>query len=574
MAQPKRIVIVGGVAGGASAAARARRLSEDAQIVLFERGEHISFANCGLPYHIEGRITDRQALLVQTPQRMHEWFRIDVRTRTEITRIDREAKEVVAVDRVTGREYRESYDALVLSPGAEPVRPPIPGAKSPLVFTLRNLDDTDLIAKQVTLLAGPPGAEAGTGDMDAMIGPIEPRKPRRAVIVGGGYIGLEMAEALRGRGLDVTLVELIDQVMGPIDREMASPLHEELRHQGVDLRLNTSVTRFDAAGDGLRVELSTGESISCGVAVLAVGVRPEVTLARDAGLDLGPCGGIAVDEHLRTSDPDIFAVGDAVEVRDVVSGRETLIPLAGPANRQGRLAADNILGRASVYRGTQGTAICKVFDLAIGMTGLSEKALRKAGIQYEKVYVHPLHHAGYYPGAVPMCLKLLFSPDDGRVLGAQAVGREGIDKRIDVLAAAIQARMTVFDLEEIELAYAPPYGSAKDPVNYAGFVAANALRGDGPLCHVEEVLSLRDDQLPLDVRMADEVAGGTIPGARHIPLGELRDRLGELPRDKEILAFCQIGLRGYLACRILAQHGFRCRNITGGYKTYLMTTSR
>ncbi|MBN2217418.1 MAG: FAD-dependent oxidoreductase, partial [Pirellulales bacterium] len=541
-----RILIVGGVAGGASAAARARRLSEDAEIIMFERGESISFANCGLPYYIGGVIADRARLLVQTPEAFHRRYRVDVRTRTTVVRIDRKTKSVVARDVLTGDERTEPYDVLILSPGAEPVRPPIPGADAPGVFTLRNLDDTDRIKAVADRL------ESG-----------------RAVVVGGGYIGLEMAEALRQRGLDVTLVELAKQVFIAADPEMVAPLHQQLEYHGVDLRLGTSVTEIRAEDEThLHVVTSDGRGVDARLVILAVGVRPETGLARAAGLEIGPTGGIAVDEHLRTSDPAIFAVGDAVEVRQLIGGSPALIPLAGPANRQGRIAADNALGRDSVYKRTQGTAVCKVFDLTIGMTGLSEKSLSASGRRYEKIHVHPSSHAGYYPGAMPLSLKLLFDPGNGVVLGAQAVGAAGVDKRIDVLAVAIRAGLTVHDLAEQELAYAPPYGSAKDPINYAGFVAANVLDGDMPICHAADVVEPRGDQLLLDVRDPAELAVGTIPGAVNIPLDELRDRIDELPRDKEILAFCQVGLRGYLAARILTLSGFRCRNLSGGYKTY------
>ncbi len=545
----KKIVIVGGVAGGASAAARARRLSEEAEIVLFERGPDISFANCGLPYHIGGAIDERKKLLVQTPSAMQKRFRINVRTRCEVVAIDRDARQVTVRDLQTGRESRQPYDALILSPGAEPVRPPIPGADSPGVFTLRNLQDMDAI-KEV----------------------VDRSCPSRAVVVGGGYIGLEMVEALRQRGLEVTLVELADQVFVAADPEMVAPIQQQLELHGVELRLETSVTEIRQAGGQLSATLSTGESIETGLVVLAVGVRPEVGLARDAGIEIGPTGGIAVDRRMCTSDPNVYAVGDAVEVTHLVGGHKALIPLAGPANRQGRIAADNALGRDSVYRDSQGTAICKVFDLAIGMTGMSEKALEAAGTSYEKVYVHPSSHAGYYPGAMPISLKLLFDPADGRILGASAVGGDGIDKRIDVLAVALRAGLTVHDLAEQELSYAPPYGSAKDPVNYAGFVAANVIAGDERLCHVEDVVHRKQNQMLLDVRMATETEAGIIPGAKHIPLDKLRERLGELPRDQKILVYCQVGLRGYLACRILTQLGFDCRNLSGGYKTYQAAT--
>jgi NADPH-dependent 2,4-dienoyl-CoA reductase/sulfur reductase-like enzyme/peroxiredoxin family protein/rhodanese-related sulfurtransferase/TusA-related sulfurtransferase len=551
MAQRKRIVIVGGVAGGASAAAKARRVSEDAEIVLLERGSDISFANCGLPYHVGGIIPDRTRLLVQSPQAMRRRFGVDVRTHSEVVRIDRRHKTVLVHDRAKDRQYEQPYDVLILSPGAEPVRPPIPGVDHQRVFTLRSLADMDAIKAVVD------------ADREAKSG-----VPASAVVVGGGYIGLEMTEVLAHRGLAVSLVELESQVMGPIDPEMATPLHEHLRLHGVDLCLNTSVTAITDEDGRPAVRLSTGRVISCSLVIMAVGVRPEVKLAADAGLTIGQRKGIVVDDHMRTSDPDIYAVGDAVEVQDLVGGFPAVIPLAGPANRQGRIAAINALGGDATYERTQGTAICKVFDLAVGMTGLSEKALKRAGRPYEKVYVHPASHAGYYPGATQMSLKLLFEPENGKLLGAQCVGAEGVDKRIDVLAVAIRAGLTVYDLEKLELAYAPPFGSAKDPVNYAGFVAANVLRREVRLCHTADVVNPGPHQVLLDVRTAPEVQQGTIPGAIHIPLDELRSRLGELPRDKEILAFCQVGLRGYLACRILSQNGLACRNLSGGYKTY------
>ena len=551
MSEKKRIVIVGGVAGGASAAARARRLSEEAEITLFERGEYISFANCGLPYHIGGSIKERKRLLVQTPEMMAKRFRVDVRTQTEVTSIDRERKEISARDLKTGQETRIPYDNLVLSPGAAPIRPPLPGIDSKRVLTLRNM-----------------------ADMDAIIRLLDEEKPETATVIGGGYIGLEMVEALVHRGVHVSLVELLPQVMGPADPEMVAPIHQEIVRNGVELHLDTSAEEFREVNGRLEIHLSSGEKLSSRFVILAIGVKPEVDLARDAGLAIGERGGIVVDEHMQTSDPAVFAVGDAVEVTDFVGGFQTLIPLAGPANRQGRIAADNIFGRGSTYKKTQGTAICKVFDLAIGMTGSSEKLLKREGRGYEKVYIHSQSHAEYYPGASPISLKLLFDPKDGKILGAQSVGKDGVDKRIDVLAVAIRAGLTAYDLEELELSYAPPYGSAKDPVNYAGFVAANFLRGDYHLCHIEDVANLREDQVLLDVRTPKEVANGTIPGAVSIPLDELRDRLGEVPREKELLVFCQIGLRGYLACRILCQHGYKCRDLTGGYKTYLDITAK
>ncbi len=540
-----RIVIIGGVAGGASAAARARRLSEEAEIIMFERGDYISFANCGLPYHIGGDIPERSRLIVQTPEAMRTRFRIDVRTNCEVMSIDRAKKTVHVLNHKSGEEYDQPYDNIVLSPGAEPFRPPIPGIDLDKVFTLRTINDMD-----------------GIQDV------LRENAPKRAVVVGGGYIGLEVTEALRQRGIEVTLVELEPQVMVTADPEMAAPIKQQLELHGVDLRLGTSLTGVSEEGNLLRVALSSGASLLCGLVIMSVGVRPESKLARESGLEVGQRGGIVVDDHMRTNDPDIYAVGDAVEIVELVGGQKMSIPLAGPANRQGRTAADNILGRDSVYKKTQGTAICKVFDLTIGMTGMNEKALKRAGMSYEKVYVHPASHATYYPGAHPISLKLIYDPDNGRVLGAQAAGMSGVDKRIDILAVAIRTGMAVEDLEHLELCYAPPYGSAKDPVNYAGFVASNVRRGDVALCHYEEVSAPADNQYLLDVRTAKEHAGGSIPGAMLIPVDELRDRLDELPKDKELLVFCQVGLRGYIACRILSQNGFKCRNFTGGYTTW------
>lgn len=540
-----RILIVGGVAGGASAAARARRLSEETEIVIFERGEYISFANCGLPYHIGGAIPDRDRLIVQSPAAMRKNFRIDVRTGTEVLKIDRAQKYILVRELSTGTERKEPYDFLILSPGAEPVRPPLPGIDSKKVLTLRSLADMDAIKKIVT-----------------------DEKPERAMIVGGGYIGLEMAEALRARQIAVTLVELTGQVMGPVDPEMAAPLHQELSLHGVDLRLGTSVKGFREETDRLYVDLSTGESMACRLAILAVGVKPEIKLAREAGLQTGTRGGILVDAGMRTNDPSIFAVGDAVEVKDFVTDESSLIPLAGPANRQGRIAADNVFGRNSIYKKTQGTAICKVFGLTVGMTGSSEKTLKRLHRAYETVTIHAASHASYYPGASPINLKLIFDPQNGKILGAQAVGIDGVDKRIDVIATALRAGLTVYDLEDMELSYAPPYGSAKDPINYAGFVAANVLRKDVLVCHPQDVVAPQKDQQILDVRTPEEVTSGMIPGAARIPLSSLRDRLTELSKEKEYLVYCKVGLRGYLACRILSQNGFRCKNLTGGYDTY------
>ncbi|MFN7958913.1 MAG: FAD-dependent oxidoreductase [Holophagaceae bacterium] len=547
MSGSPRILIVGGVAGGASAAARARRLSESATIIVFERGPYVSFANCGLPYHIGGVISDRSRLLLQTPASLEARFELDVRVNTEVVSIDSGSQVVVARNLKTGKESRERYDALILSPGAEAIRPPIPGVDHPAIFTLRNM-----------------------GDMDAILEVTAKKSAGRALIVGAGYIGLELAEQFRHRGMEVALVERLPHVLGVADTEMTYPLHEELRRQEVDLRLGQAVSAFELDGAGLVATLDDGDRIACDLAVLCVGVKPEVRLAREAGLIIGPAGGIQVDDQMRTSQPNIYAVGDAVEVREFVSGEPAMIPLAGPANRQGRIAAEVVLGRDSRYKATQGTAICKVFDLSFAMTGLSETMLQRKGMPYQRIYVHPADHATYYPGAHPMTLKLLFDPEDGRILGAQAVGVAGVDKRIDVIAVAQRAGLTVFDLEDLELCYAPPYGSAKDAVNMAGFVASNVIRGDVALWEPEEIASLENHQVMLDVRTPQEHALGTIPGSTCAPVDELRDHIEEMPKDKEYLVFCQVGVRAYIAARLLAQHGFRVRNLSGGYRRYAL----
>lgn len=541
-----KLLIVGGVAGGASAAARARRLSEDAHIVVFERGPDVSFANCGLPYFVGGEIAEREKLLVTTPERLRSRFKLDVRIRSSVEAIDRTAKKVRVRDLASGREYEESYDKLILAPGAAPLRPPIPGIDLPGIFTLRNLQDVDRIKERV---------EKGV---------------KHAIVVGAGFIGLELVENFVKRGIATTVIELQDQVLPPFDKEMTTPIVETLLEKGVTVLLGQSADGFEETPNGLAVRLKSGQRLPAQLIILGVGVRPENKLAAEAGVEVGPRGGIRVNEHLQTSDLNIYAVGDAIEVKDAVSGDPTHVPLAGPANRQGRIAADNIFGRAVRYRGTQGTAIVGVFDRTAAMTGASEKILRRANRPFRKVYVHPTHHAGYYPGAEAMTLKLLFDPTTGRVLGAQAVGGAGVDKRIDVLAVAIQAGMTVFDLEEMELAYAPQYGSAKDPINMAGFVAGGLLRGEHPQFDVEAVLARPASEQPflLDVRTPQEFASGHIPGAVNIPVDDLRSRLGELPRDREIAAYCQVGQRGYLATRVLRQTGLSASNIGGGYKTY------
>lgn len=541
-----KLLIVGGVAGGASAAARARRLSEDAHIILFERGPDVSFANCGLPYYIGGEITERDKLLVVTPERLQSRYKLDVRTRTSVEAIDRTARKVRVRDLASGREYEETYDKLILAPGAAPLRPPIPGIDLPGIFTLRNLQDVDRIKQRV---------DQGV---------------KQVVVVGAGFIGLELVENFVRRGITATVVELQDQVLPPFDKEMTTPIAQELASKGVSLLLGQSAEAFEHAPDGLIVRLKSGQRLSAQLVILGVGVRPENKLAVDAGLEVGPRGGIRVNEHLQTSDPNIYAVGDAIEVKDFVIGEPTQVPLAGPANRQGRIAADHIFGRVARYRGTQGTAIVKVFERTAAMTGASEKVLKRAKRPYRKVYVHPTHHAGYYPGAEGMTLKLLFEPETGRVLGAQAVGGAGVDKRIDVLAVAIQAGMTVFDLEEMELAYSPQYGSAKDPINMAGFVASGLLRGEHPQVDVETVLDAPAAERPflVDVRTPQEYADGHMPGAVNIPVDDLRTRLGEITRDRRVAAYCQVGQRGYLATRILLQAGYSAVNIGGGYKTY------
>ncbi len=541
-----KLVIVGGVAGGASAATRARRLSEEAEIVLIERGPDVSFANCGLPYHIGGEIADRKKLLVTTPERLHARFRLDVRVRSSVEAIDRAAKKVRIRDLASGRDYEESYDKLILAPGAAPLRPPIPGVDLPGIFTLRNLQDMDRIKASLD------------------------KGVRQAVMIGAGFIGLELVENFVQRGVATTVIEKIDQVLPPFDKEMTTPIAQKLRAKGVSLLFGTTAEAFEQTADGLLVRLNSGEAIAAQLVVLGVGVRPENKLAVDAGLEVAPRGGIRVNDYLQTSDPDIYAVGDAIEVKDFVTGEPAQVPLAGPANRQGRIAADNVFGRAVRFRGTQGTAIVGLFGLTAAMTGASEKTLQRTGKPFRKLYVHPANHAGYYPGAEQMTLKVLFDPQSGRVLGAQGVGGAGVDKRIDVLAVAIQAGMTMFDLEEVELAYAPQFGSAKDPINMVGFVGAGLVRGDHPQLDMSALLATPPAERPflLDVRTADEFAAGHLPAAVNISVDDLRSRLNELPRDRQIAAYCQVGQRGYVATRILRQAGFDAANVSGGYKTY------
>lgn len=560
-----KIVIVGGVAGGASAAARARRLSEDAEIIMFERGSFVSFANCGLPYHIGGDIEDRSKLLLQTPESFLARFNVGVRVMSEVVSIDRHNKQVTIKNLLDGSEYIENYDFLLLSPGAGPVVPPIPGIDNPLTHSLRNIPDMDRIIKTIQM-----------------------NKPEHATVVGGGFIGLEMMEAFHQLGIKTTLIEMADQVMTPVDREMAGFAHAEIREKGVDLKLgvaleaveyipNQHMASIDSGENEehqhiegeLNLVLSNGESLTTDILIMAIGVRPETKLAKEAGLQIGALGGIYTNDSMQTSDPSIYAVGDAIEEKDFVTGTQTLVPLAGPANRQGRMAADNMLGRNETYQGTQGTAICKIFDLAVASTGKNEKQLKREGVEYEKVYVHTASHASYYPGAEIVSFKMLFEPTTGKILGAQAVGKDGVDKRIDVMAVAQRAGMTVEQLQHLELTYAPPYGSAKDVINQAAFVASNIIKGDATPIHFDEVTNLNGNQVLLDVRNPAELESvGFISGAINIPVDQLRQRMNELPKDKEIIIYCQVGLRGNVAYRQLVNNGFKVRNLIGGYRTF------
>ncbi len=551
-----KVIIVGGVAGGASCAARLRRLDERVEILMVERGPYVSYANCGLPYHVGGVIEEEASLLVATEQTFREQFAIDCRTRCEVIGISTESKTVELKNHVTGEVTTEHYDKLVLSPGAAPIRPPLPGIDLPGIFSVRTVPDArhmrEWLQREPTVPTG----------MDNYTGYQTVTKPPRAVVVGGGFIGLEMIENFVHRGLEVTLIEKLNQVMPPLDPEMANLVQGYIKRHGVRVELNDAVAGFEHATDGtLEVQTESGKSHPADIVVLAIGVRPETALAQMAGIELGQRGGIRVNDQMRTSNPDIFAVGDAVEVKDFVTGQPTLIPLAGPANRQGRIAADVIAGRDSRYRGTQGTSICQIFEAAIAQTGPSEKALRRLGeTDFEKIYLYPNSHAGYYPNAKMLAIKVLFRKSDGRLLGAQVLGEDGVPKRIDSFAMAIQMGCTIYDLEESELCYAPPFGSAKDPVNFAGMVAADILRGDMPLCHWNGV----DHGFLLDVRNPPELEVESAPGALNIPLSELRTRLDELPRDREILVICRSGQRAYYATRILLQNGFQARNIAGG----------
>ena len=569
-----KVIIIGGVAGGASAAARLRRLDENAEIILLERSGYISYANCGLPYYIGGVIREKSALSVQTPESFGGRFRVDVRVKNEAVSIDPKEKTVRVRNLETGEEYTESYDKLLLSPGAKAIRPGLPGMDDKRIMTLRTVEDTLAIRDY-----------------------LEEKKPKRAVVVGGGFIGLETAENLMGEGLEVSLIQMEDQVLPPLDYDMACQVHSFLRGKGLDLRLNRTVTGFIPKEDGLvvwmkRTEGQPGsqsgqmnqsgqpgtseqtkaeeESIRADFVLMAAGVLPETGLAREAGLALGQKGAIVVDEHMRTSVPDIYAVGDAVEIRHFITGKKTLVALAGPANRQGRIAADNICGRDSVYQGAQGSSIIRLFEMTAASTGINEKQAKAMGLDYDKVITFSANHATYYPGAENLTIKTLFERSTGKLLGAQIVGFDGVDKRIDVLACAMRAGMTGEELADMDLAYAPPYSSAKDPVNMAGYVIGNVRSGLVEQYYWDEAdgLSDRKDAILLDVRTEGEYQNGHIPGTVNIPLDELRNRLSELDREKILYVNCQSGLRSYLACRILSQNGFSCKNLAGGYRFY------
>lgn len=547
-----KYLIIGGVAGGATVAARLRRMDEKAEIILFERGEYVSYANCGLPYYIGDTIKKRDKLFVQTINGFTSRFRIDIRTRQEVTRLIPDQKQVEVKNLANGETYLESYDKLVLSPGAEPLRPRIPGIEDERIFTLRNVPDTDQIK-----------------------GYVNSHKPQSAVVVGGGFIGLEMAENLHELGIQTTIVEMANQVMAPLDYSMAAIVHQHLTQKGLHLILEDGVAKFENDERHVTVHLNSGQQIPVDMVILSIGVRPETKLAKEAGLAIGQLGGIAVDDYLRTSDKNIYALGDAIEVNHLVTGKKAMIPLAGPANKQGRIVADNIVfGDRSTYKGSMGTSVAKVCDLTVAAAGANAKLLKREGIPYIASYTHGASHAGYYPGSAALSIKILFSPDNGRLLGAQIVGFKGVDKRIEMLAQTIERQGTIYDLTELEHAYAPPYSSAKDPVNMAGFVAENILTGKSRIISWREIANLSDDTVRIDVRTKAEYALGTIHGFINIPVDELREHLDELPKEKPIVVTCAVGLRGYLAYRILTQNGFKdVRNLSGGYKTWSVATA-
>lgn len=548
-----KYLIIGGVAGGATVAARLRRMSENAEVILFERGKYVSYANCGLPYYIGDTIKNREKLFVQTAKGFTDRFNIDIRTEQEVVSVSAADKLVEVRNLSTGEVYTEKYDKLVLSPGAEPLRPGIEGIGSARIFTLRNVPDTDTIKNYVNN-----------------------EKPQHAVVVGGGFIGLEMAENLHQLGIRVAVVEMASQVMAPLDYSMAAIVHQHLTSKQIELRLEDGVSRFEETAEGLTVHLRSGEKIQTDMVLLSIGVRPEVKLAKEAGLSLGQTGGIAVNDCMQTSDPDIYALGDAVEVRHLVTGKPALIPLAGPANKQGRIVADNIVfGNKQTYPGTMGTSIAKIFDLTVAAVGANTRLLTREGIAWQSSYTHSASHAGYYPGAVPLSMLIIFAPEDGRLLGAQIVGFGGVDKRIEMLAQVIQRKGTIYDLTALEHAYAPPYSAAKDPVNMAGYVAENIVNGKAKVIQWDEMAGLGEDTWVVDVRTSVEYSLGTLPGAINIPVDELRSRLTELPKDKPIVVSCAVGLRGYLAYRILIQNGFTdVRNLSGGYKTWHAATAK
>ncbi|MGQ7868079.1 CoA-disulfide reductase [Sunxiuqinia sp. sy24] len=543
-----KYVIIGGVAGGATAAARLRRLDEKAEIIMFERGQNISYANCGLPYYIGGTITEREKLLVQTPESFRARLNVDVRVLQEVTTINREAQTVEVLNHQTKESYTESYDKLVVSPGAEPVKPPITGINDEAIFTLRNVHDTDRIKSFC-----------------------DTQKPKRAVVIGAGFIGLEMAENLHQLGMNVTIVEMASQVMAPLDYEMAAEVHQHLKTKQVEFYLKDGVNAFTRKGDSLTVQLQSGREIETEMVILSIGVRPETKLIRETGLELAENGGIKVNEYLQTNDPNIYALGDAIAFPHPITGNEVNTYLAGPANKQGRIVADNlVLGNTRKYKGAIATAIAKVFDLTVASTGLSAKALKREGLEYTSNIIHGSSHAGYYPGALPYTLKILFHPKTGKLYGAQMIGYKGIDKRIDLIATVLLNNGSIYDLQDIEHAYAPPYSSAKDPVNQAGYVAENIITGRMKNINWVDVSKLHAPQICLlDVRTPAEHALGHIEGSLNVEVDQLRNRLNKIPRDKKIIVYCGVGIRGYFACRILMQNGFsEVYNLSGGYKTY------
>lgn len=543
----KKIIIVGGVAGGATAAARIRRLDEQAEIIVFERSGFVSYANCGLPYYIGGVIQDKEELTLQTPENFRERFRIDVRVRHEVTALHPDKKTVSVKNLKTGEEFEENYDKLLLSPGARPVQPNLPGVGIDNLFTLRTVEDTLRIREFVLK-----------------------EKPKSAVLAGGGYIGLEVAENLRELGMDVTIVQRPNQVLNPLDYEMATFVHAKMREKGIHLMLGHSVEGFEQKDGKTMVILKDGEPLKTDMVILAIGVAPDTHLAKEAGLTLGIKNSIVVNERMETSAPDIYAVGDAVEVHHRITGQKALISLAGPANKQGRIAADNICGGNSSYKGSQGSSVIKIFDMTVATTGLNEQAAKQAGIDCDKVYLSPASHASYYPGGTMMTMKVLFEKETYRLLGAQIIGYDGVDKRIDVLATAMAAGMSALELQDLDLTYAPPYSSAKDPVNMAGFMIDNIETGTLKQFFWDEVGELPDDGsvVLLDTRTTEEYGRGHINGFVNIPLDELRERIGEIRRGLPVYVMCQSGLRSYLSCRILAQNGFDCYNFSGGYRLY------